>query len=178
LTRLTGLRLQKHDHPEAEIIVDASYPGEQGGRDNRCNSMIWKPDDPLVHSKTTSSISIKLGVGIHSSRGGSERRELDTTIIRGNENQNNRTDNSINRQRCSTETLSIHNSSTENTTHRQSVSLYTGPSWEGIFDCEENSGRNESSRFIDEIDFSALFEGADEGNRGIGMDWSTINLNL
>jgi hypothetical protein len=29
LTKLTGLRLQKHDHLEAEIIVDASYPGEQ-----------------------------------------------------------------------------------------------------------------------------------------------------
>jgi hypothetical protein len=29
-----------------------------------------------------------------------------------------------------------------------------------------------------EIDVSALFEGMDEGNWGIGMDWSTINLNL
>jgi hypothetical protein len=29
LTKLTGLRLQKHDNLEAEIIVDASYPGEQ-----------------------------------------------------------------------------------------------------------------------------------------------------
>jgi ribonuclease HI len=29
LTKFTGLCLQKHDHQEAEIIVDASYPGEQ-----------------------------------------------------------------------------------------------------------------------------------------------------
>jgi hypothetical protein len=89
---------------------------------------------------------------------------LDTTPIRGNENQiNNRTDNSINRQQCNTETLSRHNLSIENMTHRQSV-LYTGQSWEGIFDCEGNSGENESSGSIDEIDFSALFEEMDEGN--------------
>jgi hypothetical protein len=90
--------------------------------------------------------------------GWSERHELDTTTIRGNENQiNNRTDNPTNGQRCSTETLSRHSLPTENT---------------------RNSGENESSRSIDEIDFSALFEGMDEGNWDIGMDWSTIDLNL
>jgi hypothetical protein len=61
------------------------------------------------------------------------------TTIRGNQ-INNRTNNSINGQRCSTETLSRHNLSTENT---------------------RNSGENESSGSIDEIDFSALFEGMD-----------------
>jgi hypothetical protein len=43
---------------------------------------------------------------------------------------------------------------------------------------EGNSGENESGGSIDEIDSSALFEGMDEGNWDIGMDWNTIDLNL